>query len=290
MQQFCDLHAHTTASDGSYTPTQLVSYAQEKGLAALAVTDHETIGGLAEALAWGREIGMKVIPGIELGTREEGCTIHMVGLFIDPESPALQELMDWQMESRQERNREMIQKLIDLGFQISFEDFEQFQGSLLTRAHIADLLAQRGYGETQKEVGAKYLDPGCIGYVERKVLPVERCISAIHRAGGLAIVAHPNQIDRKDRDRGLAICQRILAMGADGIEARYCEFDDDWRARAEAFAQENGCLRSGGSDFHGRFKKGLDLGVGYGDLQVPLSFLEAMEETLARRDAQALDA
>ena len=278
MQQLCDLHAHTTASDGSYTPTQLVAYAQKKGLSALAVTDHETTAGLAEALAWGREIGMRVIPGIELGTAEEGHTIHMVGLFINPESPCLREVMAWQLESRHQRNREMIQKLMDLGFRISFEDFQDLpQGTLLTRAHIADKLAQHGYGANQKEVGAKYLDQGCIGYVQRKILPTQQCIDAIHGAGGLAIVAHPNQLSRSNRDRGVEICRKLLAKGADGVEVRYCEFDEDWRQRAEALAVETGCLRSGGSDFHGRFKQGLDLGQGYGDLEVPMAFVEAME-------------
>ncbi len=285
MFETCDLHAHTTASDGSMSPAQLVDYARTKGLRALAVTDHETVAGLEEARRRGREVGVEVIPGVELGTSEQGRTVHMLGLYIDPDSRALGELLAWQRRSRQDRNREMIEKLMKLGFDISPEDFEGFDGekTLLTRAHIGDLLARRGYGANQREVGEKYLDKGRVGYVERRTPTAERCVQAIHEAGGLAIAAHPNQISRSSRDTGIATCRRLLDLGADGIETLYCEFDDDWRARAEAFAAETGCLRSGGSDFHGRYKAGLDLGVGYGDLRVPYAFVEMQKAALAAR-------
>ena len=277
MLTLCDLHSHTTASDGSYSPEELVQYAKEKGLYALAVTDHDTVDGLQRAVDEGARISQRVIPGIEITTALDGCEIHVVGLFVDYRNPVFYNRVKKLSKTREDRNKKMMRKLIESGFNITEEDLARFSGSILTKAHIGQILVERGYAKTVPEAMNTYLRKGGIAYTEREVPTPDETVKIIHNANGLAFVAHTNQIDKRDRDHSCAICRRILQMGADGLETRYCEFDDDWRIRTEDIANEFGCLRSGGSDFHGSFKKGLDLMNGYGDLQVPADYVRAMD-------------
>ena len=277
-----DLHSHTTASDGSLTPVQLVDRAKEIGLAALAVTDHDTVAGLDEAIRRGNEAGVEVIPGIELATVEEDCDVHLVGLFIDYKAPALLELLKGMSQSRAERNLAMVDKLQEAGLNIRREDLDRFRGSTIARGHIAAILIERGYAANTKEALLKYMSPGTMGYVRRQTPSPEACIQAVHQIGGLIFVAHINQIDRRDWDRAQRVCRRMLEAGADGLETLYCEYDDVWRQRAEALRAEVHALASGGSDFHGDIKPGLALGSGYGDLFVPYDFVEAMKQKLEK--------
>ena len=279
-----DLHAHTTASDGSYTPAELVRYAKKKGLSALAITDHDTIAGVEEASIEGRKLGIRVIPGAELSTRMDDCDVHMTSLFINCKNEQLIKRLDDMAASRQERNYKMVDKLHEAGFQIDRSDLDALgEGKILARGHIAQILIARGYATELKEALRKYLSKGTPGYVQKEVLSPEECIQLVHDAGGLIFVAHLHQIDPQDPEHCKDVARRLIRMGADGLETQYCEFDDEWRQATEQIAQECGCLRSGGSDFHGAMKKGLDLACGYGDLQVPYTFLEAMDAELARR-------
>ena len=279
-----DLHAHTTASDGSYTPTELVRYAKKKGLSAIAITDHDTIAGVEEASIEGRKLGIRVIPGAELSTRMDDCDVHMTSLFINCKNKQLIKRLDDMAASRQERNYKMVDKLHEAGFQIDRRDLDALgEGKILARGHIAQILIARGYATELKEALRKYLSKGTPGYVQKEVLSPEECIQLVHDAGGLIFVAHLHQIDPQDPEHCRDVARRLIRMGADGLETQYCEFDDEWRQATEQIAQECGCLRSGGSDFHGAMKKGLDLACGYGDLQVPYTFLEAMDAELARR-------
>ena len=276
-----DLHAHTTASDGSYTPAELVRYAKEKGLLAVAVTDHDTVSGVEEAVREGGRIGMRVIPGVELSTRLDECDVHMTALFIDYENRELIDRLGEMAACRSERNFRMVDKLKEAGFRIDRSDLERLgEGKLLARGHIGQILIARGYAGNLGEALNKYLVKGTPGYVKKEVLPPEECIELAHRAGGLIFVAHMHQIDPGNPEHCIDICRRLIEMGADGLETRYCEFDDWWRKAADDIADRYGCLRSGGSDFHGAMKKGLDLASGYGDLAVPYDFLESMEESM----------
>ena len=279
-----DLHAHTTASDGSYTPTELVRYAKKKGLSAIAITDHDTVAGVEEASIEGRKLGVRVIPGAELSTRMDDCDVHMTSLFINCKNKQLIKRLDDMAASRQERNYKMVDKLHEAGFQIDRSDLDALgEGKILARGHIAQILIARGYATELKEALRKYLSKGTPGYVQKEVLSPEECIQLVHDAGGLIFVAHLHQIDPQDPEHCKDVARRLIRMGADGLETQYCEFDDEWRQATEQIAQECGCLRSGGSDFHGTMKKGLDLACGYGDLQVPYTFLESMDAELARR-------
>ena len=282
LMKTVDLHAHTTASDGSYTPAELVRYAKEKGLSALAVTDHDTVSGVEEAREEGARLGIRVIPGIELSTRVGGCDVHMVARFINCKNKALIRKLEEMAARRRERNLNMVDKLQAAGFRIGRADLESLgTGKIIARGHIAQILIDRGYASNLKEALLKYLSKGGPGYAPKEAPAPEECIRLAHEAGGLVFVAHLHQIDPASRENCVRICRQLLKAGADGLETLYCEFDDFWRGAAESLAQEYGCLRSGGSDFHGRLKKGLDLGSGYGDLAVPYEFVEAMEEKLS---------
>ena len=246
LMKTVDLHAHTTASDGSYTPAELVRYAKEKGA----------------------RLGIRVIPGIELSTRVGGCDVHMVALFINCKNKALIRKLEEMAARRRERNLNMVDKLQAAGFRIGRADLESLgTGKIIARGHIAQILIDRGYASNLKEALLKYLSKGGPGYAPKEAPAPEECIRLAHEAGGLVFVAHLHQIDPASRENCVRICRQLLKAGADGA--------------AESLAQEYGCLRSGGSDFHGRLKKGLDLGSGYGDLAVPYEFVEAMEEKLS---------
>lgn len=280
-----DLHAHTTASDGSYTPAELVRYAKKKGLGAIAVTDHDTVAGVAEAAAEGEKLGIRVIPGAELSTRVDDCDVHLVSLFINCKNKELIKRLNDMAICRNERNYKMVDKLRDAGFQIDRSDLDALgKGKILARGHIAQILIARGYATDLKEALRKYLSKGTPGYVQKEVLSPEECIRLVHDAGGLIFVAHLHQIDPQDPEHCIDVAKRLIRMGADGLETEYCEFDDAWRKATEQIVKECGCLRSGGSDFHGEMKKGLDLACGYGDLKVPYTFLEAMDDERKRRN------
>lgn len=274
-----DLHAHTCCSDGTLTPTELVALAAEKGLKALAVTDHDTTAGINEALAAGETYGVRVIPGIEMSANMDGCDVHLVGLFVNPENCVLQAQLKEALEARSRRNERAIAQLAAAGFDIREEDFETLgKDKVLTRGNIAEVLVQKGYAGSVKEAMNQYLVRGKVGYAKRDLPEPDECIRILHQAGALVFVAHLHQIDRRDLQHSVDICRGVLRLGADGLETIYSEFDDSLRELSEEIARSTGCLRSGGSDFHGTLKKGLELGTGYGDLFVPEHFLKEIEK------------
>ena len=279
-----DLHMHSTASDGSLTPAEVARKCKEIGLEAAALTDHDTIDGIEEFMRTGQEISLDVIRGMETSVRVDDCDVHLVCLFYDPADSVLQtELVDMK-NSRAERNFDMIDKLHSLGYEISRDDFRDLGGRAIARGHIAQVLRKRHYPDmTPKEIVHTYLDKGQIGYVARRTPDPARFTEIIHGARGLVFVAHLNQIDPKDPSHGIEVFEKLVRMNVDGLETRYSEYDDFWREATESLAVKHGLLRSGGSDFHGAIKPGLFLGTGYGDLEVPRRFLDAMREELARR-------
>lgn len=279
-----DLHAHTTASDGSLTPTELIQYAKEKGLDAIAITDHDTVAGVTEAVAEGEKIGVRVVSGVELSTRMDDCDVHMTALFVNCKNEELIMRLNDMANCRYERNYKMVDKLKEAGFPIDRSDLDALgEGKILARGHIAQILIARDYATDLKDALRRYLSKGTPGYVRKEVLSPEECIRLAHDAGGLIFVAHLHQIDPHDPEHCKDIARRLIELGADGLETQYCEFDDEWRAATEEIATHYHCLRSGGSDFHGTMKKGLDLACGYGDLVVPYEFLDAMDKELEKR-------
>lgn len=279
-----DLHTHTNCSDGTLTPRELMDYAVKKGLKAIALTDHDTTRGLDEAEAHIREnaLPLELVPGIELSTiwhiEEENRDqeVHVVGLFIDRTDEALQAHLDEFVSSRVDRNRKMCGLLTNAGMPVSMEELERDNpGAVITRAHIARFMLERGYAKDKKEIFAKYIGEGCPYYIpRRKVTPCE-AVRVILEAGGVAVLAHP-MLYRITEAQLETLARGMQQAGMCGIEAIYSTYTEAEERTVRRIAKKLGLTLSGGSDFHGTNKPGLDLAVGYGKLFVPEDILETL--------------
>ncbi len=277
---FIDLHTHSTASDGTVSPTQLAHMAADVNLKAIALTDHDTVGGLEEFMAATAELSIEGIPGMETTIVVDDCDLHLICLYIDPGHPEMAKSIRSLAQSRTDRNAEMIKRLADIGIDISLEDFSQYGDRAISRGHVAKLLVERGHAKTPKQAITEYLVKGSPGYVRRVTPDPAKFIRTVHNSGGLCFVAHLHQIDPQSPQHCIDICHRMIDLGADGLETLYCEYDKSWREITEKIARDRGVLRSGGSDFHGDIKPGLELKVGYGELEVPYEFLSEIKRKL----------
>lgn len=280
MENCIDLHTHSTFSDGTLTPTQLITLAKKQNLYAIALTDHDTIEGLPEALEAGEKQQISVISGIELAAlydKYEKTEIHIVGLGIDHTSSYLKNQLETIQQARIERNLQMIQKLNDFGFVVTYEQLKQTaEGKIITRAHYAKLLQEKGYIKERAEAFQKYISPGLPCYVERKFLTPKLCIETIKNAGGKAILAHPtlyhmnwNQIEQ--------LCKELIQYGLNGIETMYPSYSHEQQLQVKKIADSLHLKYSGGSDFHGQNKPDIFLGIGKGNLKIPFQYLENLQ-------------
>ena len=275
-----DLHVHSTCSDGTLSPTELVDYAIQKGLSAFALTDHDCVEGLDTILSYAKSLpnAPEIIPGIELSTDENGQEVHMVGLFIDHHNPEFNQYLQEFIESRTTRNKKMCHLLQEHGMNITYEELEaEFPGAVLTRAHYAKLLMKHGYVKSIKEAFERFLGDHCPCYVSREKITPVMAIDLIKKAGGLAILAHPILYHMSDA-RLDALVQKLKEAGLTGIEAIYSTYSPAEERQIRKLAAKYDLLLSGGSDFHGENKPGLDLGTGYGKLYVPEEVLLALKK------------
>ena len=271
-----DLHVHSNASDGTFTPDALVAEAVRAGLSAFALTDHDTTDGILTAEAAAKEAGLELIPGVELSTEYEGVEIHVLGLYIDIGYEPLQQQMADFRGARDRRNVVMLQKLRDAGFDITQEALEaRFPDAVLTRAHIARYLLDTGGIPDMKTAFTKYIGNDCPCYVPRpKVTPMD-AVDYILAAGGVPILAHPVMYHMTSQQLNHMI-DEMKAHGLRGIEAIYSENTAADEVRFKELARENDLLISGGSDFHGTNKPDLSLGKGRGKLYIPYCLLESI--------------
>ncbi len=253
-----DLHMHTTASDGDRSPTELVALAKEAGLGVIAVTDHDTTDGLLEALEAGREMGVEVIPGVEVSAFIETGQCHILGLGIDPQHAGLQTRLADIQYRRVNRNTLMIEKLNSLdelksrGIQLTLAEVEaQAGGDIVARPHFARVLMAHGLVNSVQEAFDEYLAEGKKGNVAKDKVTQEEAIQWIHDAGGVAILAHPNNLKRASHEETESYILQMCARGLDGIEARYNLHTPEDNARYVDLAARHGLLTSGGSDYHG---------------------------------------
>ena len=274
-----DLHTHSTCSDGSYSVKELMDYAHEKGLAAIALTDHDTIKGNEEAAKYVKENypDMEFVPGIEFSTVNEGKDVHIVGLYINYRDEQMQVKLNDFMNSRTERNRKMCKKLTDAGLPISYEELsEAFPNTVITRAHYAKLMLEKGYVSSRQEVFDRYIGDNCPYYVPRENISPEQAIECIAANGGVPILAHPVLYHMSDEKLEKLVI-RLKEAGLMGLEAIYSTYEAYEERQMKELAEKHGLLISGGSDFHGINKKDIDLGVGYGKLFVPEEVLPAIK-------------
>lgn len=270
-----DLHVHSTASDGSLTPSLLVEYAVRKNLAAFALTDHDTCSGISEAIEHSKELGnpVKVIPGIELSAEYSGEDIHILGLNIDYKNEEFLNELQVFVDSRNERNHKMISLLNENDIKIS-EDMinERFGDAIITRAHYAVLMIELGYVKDKDEAFNRYLNKGCPCYIPRHKISTFDAVNLIKKAGGHAVMAHP-VLYKLDENVLEQLIFSLSRKGLEGIEAIYsCNTDEDTE-KYTRIAEKYGLYITGGSDFHGTAKPNLELGTGYGNLEVPYSLL-----------------
>lgn len=251
MRCLCDLHTHSTASDGQYTPTELVQLAKELGLETLAVTDHDTTDGLAEAVQAGKQLGLRVIRGIELSAREYR-SLHILGYGIDPAAPGLSVLCQEMKEGRDQRNQRIIDFLNSQGVEIPLAEVEALAGGrIVGRPHFAQVLVRHSYASSNREAFERYLDTAEFHKrAERPKPPVQMCIEVIKAAGGRASLAHPYQIGMEDRALE-ALVQRLVEYGLDAIECYYPKYSPEQQAFYLHLAEKFHLHIAGGSDFHG---------------------------------------
>ena len=257
-----DLHTHSTASDGTLAPTTLAKAAKEAGLCALALTDHDTIGGIVEFYSACANEGIEGIAGVEISadyTKE----MHIVGLFVDIHDRALNEKLSVLKNGREVRNREMLRLINQHGFDISEDDIlSQKDGATLLntgRAHIARAMVEKGYVENTSEAFSKYLKKGRPCYVKRITCSPEESIKIIKESGGIAILAHPIYITQ-EYDKLYALLAALKEYGLDGTECYYNCYDRQFSQDCTDICKKLGLLMSGGSDFHGSNKPSVHLG------------------------------
>jgi predicted metal-dependent phosphoesterase TrpH len=246
-----DLHSHTTASDGTQSPRANVQMALDAGLGAIAITDHDTISGVAEALAAGSELGIVVVPGVEISTVANGHDIHILGYYMNIEDERFLQRLASLRETRDTRNEMIIARLQELGIEITMEEVlkevanVKRKGDTVGRPHIAAVLLNKGYVSTITEAFDRYLASGAAAYANPPRIEPATAIAWIHDAGGRAVLAHPG-IYHDD-----ALVEAITAQGLDGIEVYHADHSPEDEERYRLLAQRKGLLMTAGSDFHG---------------------------------------
>ena len=271
-----DLHTHTTASDGSLSPEELVQLAKHQGVAALAVTDHDSVAGLKRAGAEGARLGVEIIPGIEISCLYADVELHVLGYFINAEDPRLEATLAQYLASRNDRNPRIVERLRELGCDLTYEDVKAFAGSATVgRPHIAQVLLRNGYVKSVAEAFDRYLADGGPAYVPRVLPTPAAAIGLIRQIGGLPILAHPVYTSRL-KEPFEQVCATLKNVGLMGIESLYSSHTQQQTDRYRSVAREHALLVTGGSDFHGDSKPNILVGTGYGNLGIPADLLEPM--------------
>jgi predicted metal-dependent phosphoesterase TrpH len=278
-----DLHAHTTASDSSFTPSELIALAREIGLNAVGITDHDTIAGWEEAFQAGASSGVEIVPGIELSTAYEGGRFHLLGYYIDPHSE-LMSTLEWIQAARANRGVEILNNLRALGMPLEEDEVRAFSGGefgQIGRPHFAQAMVARGYVSSTQEAFELYLAEGKPAYAPKAVLTPRDAIAGIHDAGGVAVWAHPPHRTKLSLDELETRLREWIDWGLDGLEVAYSQYTPAEAAWTLAMQERYGLLGTGGSDFHGRSKSSVRLGVTHTGRPLPDSILTELKR---RRD------
>ena len=266
-----DLHSHTTASDGTFSPAQLVDEAVRTGVHILGITDHDTFSGYDQALPLARQAGLELICGIELSTKMHAHSVHLLGYFLDPlvNPDGLGDFRTWiggVQASRRDRNVRLIARLRELGVDITLEEVQARGGGMTGRPHFAQLLIEKGYVRSMQQAFDDYLDESAKGYVTRREPQFAEAVQHIREAGGIASLAHPIRL----REDVAAVLPELRAVGLNAIEVYHSDHSPAQTALYLQLAREHGLLITGGSDFHGAVKAEIQLGTGRnGNLRIP---------------------
>jgi len=285
MKELVDLHLHSTFSDGTLTPSELVAEAAFTGLRAIALADHDNVDGLPEALAAGCRYGIEVVSAVELSVLWQDLNdLHLLGYAFDHEHPVLKKALAGFRDFRAARSERIIANINGLlaaegSDPIGFNDIKQLAGGTIGRPHIGQALVAAGHVRDLDEAFTRYLIP-C--NEPKRYFPVDEAISLIHRAGGCTVLAHPQFIGVSD-SRLLELLDDLIGIGLDGLEAYSSGAGNDGIDRLITMARRKGLIVTGGSDFHQPVKGGIIMGKGRGNLQVPYSCVEEIKQVVERR-------
>lgn len=277
-----DLHIHTNCSDGELTPTEVVGSALALGLQAVAITDHDTIAGNEEAVAAGQASGLPVIPGVEISTRSDGVTYHLLGYGLRRITERVESSFAFLAASRRQRNPQIVERFQRMGIDLSLEEvLREANGALLGRPHFARVLLRKGIVASVQEAFDRFLGRGAPAYVDKKRLSPEEACDVIREAGGVVVLAHPGLIEKERPEILPLVLKRLLDLGLAGVEVYYSRHTRQQVLRYVRLARDRGLIVTGGSDFHRDSEGAPKLGTGFGDLRVPDSCFEALRQRLA---------
>ena len=280
-----DLHSHSTSSDGTFTPTELIQHARDLGLKAIALTDHDTTMGLNEAIKAGKRCGVEVIPGCELSVTFHSGFMHILGLWVPVDAPHLNEVLRKLREKRGTRNLRVIEKLNAQGIDITYQEVLDLAGdATVGRPHFAQVLMGKGVVSSVNEAFSIYLGSTGSAYVPKDKLTPEQAIAALQQEQATIVLAHPYSLDLEGEAEAAAI-EHLKDLGMDGMEAYYSLHSPEQTKKYLDLCTRFDLLPSAASDFHGTVKPNIELGTGKGNLNAPYALLQAFKD---RRIAQGL--
>lgn len=277
-----DLHLHTTHSDGSLSPTDVLRLAHKAGVTALAITDHDIVTGIPEAIAAGAELGIEIIPGVEISSRIGNSELHILGYCLQWQDPELNRRLAFLRESRHSRNPQIIERLRALGLDVTYEEVRALAGTdAVGRPHIARLLMDKHYVTSAKDAFDRYLAEGRPAYVARELPSPADAIAWIRAAGGVAVLAHPTWAKVSGESLN-ALLIALKAEGLGGIEVHYSSHTKRQTREYHDLAKRLDLLITGGSDFHGITKPDIEVGTGKGGLKVSEKLLDPLKKAAAQ--------
>ncbi len=290
-----DLHIHSTASDGSFTPFEILTLAQQAGVKAISITDHDTIDGTREIIKNPLPEYPEVVSGVEISCApppgfEHIGSVHLLGYGFSIYDKQLKAVLDNAKKARAERNPKIIEKLNRLGFKISMEQVQNRYGADQTgRPHIAQFMVEKGYVPSFSKAFDQYLGKGKPGYVDKYKISCEQAIKIIHQAGGIPVLAHPGLLTFNKTGQFDAFIGSLIEYGLEGIEVFYTDHDASLTAFYQEFAKKKKLIITGGSDFHGTFNAGVNLGTGKGDLHAGPALFKTLIEQLKKKGKRGSD-
>ncbi len=276
-EKICDLHTHSTFSDGTYAPEELVKEAVESGLSAIALTDHNTVAGLTEFTAAAKRFNIECVQGIEFSTDYNGTELHIVGLFLQKRFfGQISDYISFNKKAKERSNVETIERLNAAGYSVDYDEIKANAGkAYINRVQIAEALKMEGYVSSVKEAFSTLLSEKNGFYVPAKKVSALKTISFLDDIGAVSVLAHP--LLNLNKDDLLIFLKDAKAVKLDAMETEYSEYDDAAKTFSKAVASEYSLLQSGGSDFHGANKPDIRLGTGKGALNVPYDFYMSLK-------------
>ncbi|MGC4096584.1 MAG: PHP domain-containing protein [Nitrospira sp.] len=273
-----DLHLHTTHSDGSCSTAEVMTFAKQAGLTALAITDHDIVDGIPEATAMGKELGIEVVPGVEISSRLGESELHILGYFLNWTDPQLAQRLKTLRDSRHLRNPKIVQRLNELGIPITYEEVRALAGTeSVGRPHIARLLMEKKFVTSAKEAFDRYLATGRPAFVDRELPEPAEAVRWIREAGGVPVLAHPTWV-RTSADGLRVLVRDLKAAGLGGMEVHYSTHTPSQTTEYLDLAKQCDLLVTGGSDFHGVTKPDIEVGIGRGQLKVSGKLLDPLRK------------